>query len=340
MLDSILWERVGELADQAPQISDLRYHKLELVAASRMRARGESVPVELRECERYAAVIELSAVPLMRRVRAATDAPMLVMKGPEAAAHWPLPRLRPWKDLDLLVEDADAVQSALLAAGFVEVDEPAKYGELHHLCPLVLPGVPMVIEVHRRPHWPNRQAPTFRELAEAATPSTLGVPGLLAPSPAHHAVLMAGHAWAHDSLSRVAFLADVGSMLLVAEPEDVAATARAWRVSRAWTAASRALERLLLEQKRGARSPIWLRHLHETRERTVFEGHVERVLGPVAAGPVAAAPVAATRALLRTLRPTAGESWSEKLHRSRRALNHASVRVSEYDEDLPGRTAT
>jgi hypothetical protein len=340
MKESTLWERVGELADQAPQISDLRYHKLELVAAARMRERGESVANALRQDERFAAVIGLSVGPLMRRVRAATDAPMLVMKGPEAAALWPEPRLRPWKDLDLFVEDADAVQAALLAAGFVEVDDPAKYRDLHHLCPLVLPGGPMTVEVHRRPHWPHRHAPSFHELAEAATPSTLGLPGVLAPSPAHHAVLMAGHAWAHDSLSRVAFLADVASMLLTTELDEVEATARAWRVSRAWSATSRALERLLVAPKPGARSPIWLRHLHETRERTVFEGHVERVLGPVAAGPVAAAPVAATRALWRTLRPTAGESWGEKLQRSRRAMNHASVRVSEYDEDLSEGTAT
>jgi Uncharacterised nucleotidyltransferase len=339
-MESLLWDRVGELADQAPRISDLRYHKLELVAASRMRARGDSVPDELRQCERFAAVIGLSAAPLMRRVQAATDASMIVMKGPEAAARWPSPRLRPWKDLDLLVEDAEGVQAALLAAGFVEVDEPEKYRELHHLCPLALPGVPMTIEVHRRPHWPNHEAPSFHELAEAATPSTLGVPGVLAPSPAHHAVLIAGHAWAHDSLSRVAFLADVASMLLAADPEDVAAAARAWSVSRAWSTTSRAVERLLLEPGRPARPPIWLRHLHETRERTVFEGHVERVLGPVAAGPVTAAPAAAARALLRTLWPTPGESWGEKLHRSRRAMHHASVRKSEHDDELSGRTAT
>ena len=43
-MDALLWERVGELADRAPRLSDLRHHKLHLVAASRMRARGEAVP--------------------------------------------------------------------------------------------------------------------------------------------------------------------------------------------------------------------------------------------------------------------------------------------------------
>ena len=37
LMESMLWERVGELADRAPQISDLRHHKLQLIAASRMR---------------------------------------------------------------------------------------------------------------------------------------------------------------------------------------------------------------------------------------------------------------------------------------------------------------
>ena len=339
-MQSVFWERVGELADQAPRISDLRYHKLELVAASRMRSRGEHVPDDLRLSERHAALIGLSAGPLVRRVHAAIDAPLIMMKGPEAAARWSSPRLRHWRDLDVLVEDPDAVQAALLAAGFVEVDEAEKFRDLHHHCPLLLPGMPLTVEIHRRPHWPNGRVPSFAELAEAAVPSTLDVPGVLAPSPAHHAVLMAGHAWAHDSLSRVAFLADVASMLLAAEQDDITAVARAWGVSRAWTATSRAVERLLLAPKRSARPPIWLRHLHETRERTVFEGHVERVLGPAAAGPVAAAPVAATRALWRTLRPMPGESWGEKLHRSRRAMHHASVRRSEHDQDLSGRTAT
>ena len=338
-MHSTLWERVGKLADQATRVSDLNYHKLELIAASRRRARGQEVPDELRRAELHAAVVGLTAGPLMQRVRAATEARMIVMKGPEAADLWPSPRLRPWKDLDLLVEDADAVQADLLAAGFVELEAPELFDLLHHHCPLALPGVPLAIEVHRHPHWPNRRAPSFAELAEAAVPSVLGVPGVLAPSLPHHTVLMAGHAWSHDSLSRVAFLADVASMLDETEADEVVATARAWGVSRAWSATSRAIEGLLLAP-RPTRPPIWLRHLHETRERTVFEDHIERLLGPIAAGPVAAAPVVATRALWRTLRPTPGETWSDKLTRSRRAVHHASLRKSEHDEYLSRRTTT
>src|SRR4051794_23519321 len=101
-----MWERVGELTDRAPRISDLRYHKLHLLAAARLRARGEAVPDELQDEAQLAVALELAAVLVLKRVRAATDAPLLVMKGPEAAQLWPHPRMRPWKDLDLLVPDA------------------------------------------------------------------------------------------------------------------------------------------------------------------------------------------------------------------------------------------
>ena len=335
---SVLWERVGELADRAPQISDLRHHKLHLIAASRMRARGEDVPAELRQAECRAAAIALGAAPLLRRIRAATDAELIVMKGPEAATRWPEARLRPWKDLDLFVEDADTVQAALLAAGFTELGPCIDYRDNHHLRPLAFPSVPIAVEVHRRPKWPARHAPRFEELIEGAVPSTFPVPGVFAPSVAHHAVLLAGHAWEHDPLGRIGSLADVAAMLFDADPQAVEAVARDWDVGRIWAATVRAVDRLLLTDRPPARPPIWHRHLHETRERTVFEGHVERIVGPVAAAPVAAAPVAAARALSKTLRPWPGETWSGKLQRSRRSVHHASLRESEHDQDLYGGT--
>ena len=329
-MELVLWERVGELADQAPRISDLRYHKLQLIAASRMRGRGEDVPAELRDAERHAAAIALSAAPLIRRIRAATDAPLIVMKGPEAAARWPSERLRPWKDLDVLAEDAEAVQAELLAAGFVEIGVPVDYANNHHLRPLAHRQLPVSVEVHRRPKWPNRNAPGFEELVEAAVPSVLGVPGVFAPSPAHHAVLMAGHAWEHDPLGRVGLLVDVAASALDADPNEIEAAARAWSVSRVWSATASAIDRLLLERRRASRSRVWYRHLYESRERTVLEGHVERLVGPVAAAPVPAAPVVATRALWNTLRPGPDETWSQKLRRSQRSVHHASLRESEH----------
>jgi hypothetical protein len=119
-------------------------------------------------------------------------------------------------------------------------------------------------------------------------------------------------------------------MSLIAGHE-AAAVARSWGVARLWSATSRAIDQLLLAHERSARQPVWQRHLHETRERTVFEGHVERLVGPVvAASQAAGAPLAAARAVSETVRPWPGERWSSKLARSRRSVRHASMRESQH----------
>lgn len=330
-MPELLWDRVGELADRAPRLSDLRHHKLHLIAASRRRAAGLDVPADLQADERLSAAILLGAGLLMRRVRAAVpDARIIVMKGPEAAAYWPQARMRPWKDLDLLVEDAEAVQAALLAAGFVEVGDPEIYEDIHHLRPLALPELPLSIEVHMRPKWPTATPPSFETLAAEAIPSTFGLPGVLAPSPAHHAVLLAAHAWEHDPLSRLGALVDVAAVTDAAGEDAAAAVAREWGVSRLWTATWRAVEDVFGDAS--GRAPIWRRHLHEARERTVLEVHMERLVGPVAAAPVQSMPSAAARAVVNTLRPGPDEGWGEKLTRSRRAMRNASLRRSDHLE--------
>jgi hypothetical protein len=323
----MLWERVGELADRAPRLSDLRHHKLHLLAASRMRERGEEVPAELVAEERRLAAVSISASLLMRRIRSVSDAPIIVMKGPEAAARWPKARLRPWKDLDLLVEDAHALQDALLAAGFVEIGDPAIYEDIHHLRPLMAPELPLTIEIHMRPKWPEgAHTPTFAELYADAEPGVFAsIPDVLAPSAAHHAVLLAAHSWEHNPLNCVGQLVDVAALTLEAGREAADEVAREWEVGKLWAATNQAIDDLLAER----RAPIWRRHLHEARERTVFEGHIERVVGPIAAG----SPANATRALATTLRPAPGEDWTTKVRRTGRALRNASLRRSDHLEE-------
>ncbi len=79
---------------------------------------------------------------------------LMLMKGPEVAAHYPVPSDRPFRDLDLMVEDPIPAQNAFIAVGFVEYGEPAAYTGLQHLPPLIWPGAPLVVEVHRRPNQP------------------------------------------------------------------------------------------------------------------------------------------------------------------------------------------
>ncbi len=336
------WDRVGELADRAPGLFALRHHKLQLVAAARMRARGEAPPSGLVEDERRAAVLALAAPLVLRRVRAACDAPLVLFKGLEAAARWPRPEWRPSGDIDLLALDAPAVQSALLAAGFVEAAGPDSdiYDSLHHCCPLVLPGLPVSVEIHRRPHWCDDHPPAVAEIVAAAQPSTVGIDGVLTPQTEHHAVLLAAHAWAHEPLDRIGQLADVAAMLAACDPATIGRVADAWGVSRIWRATLRAVDNTLLASPPPRRVPIWKRHLLDARERTVLEDHATRIVAPIAAAPRLRAAPALLTATLDILRPATDEAWTTKLGRSAQAVRHAAWtrrrHLASFD-DVPAR---
>ena len=127
MADSPIWTAVERLADRAASIDDLRAHRIHLIAARRLRALGRPVPAALANEMRASAACALTVPLLLRRVRAALDGPLVVIKGPEAAAHYPDPVLRPYGDIDLLVRDAAASQRALLAAGFFPIGDPRLY---------------------------------------------------------------------------------------------------------------------------------------------------------------------------------------------------------------------
>ena len=332
-MESLLWQRLGELADAAPACSDLRHHKLQLIAASRRRSNGDLVPAPLVQDERLAAIVALAVPTVLRRLRAACDGRVVLMKGAEAAARWPHPRLRRFQDIDLLVENPDATQAALLQAGFVELDDPDLYDHLHHFCPIGLPDFPLSVEVHRQPHWCAGLPPATAEIVAAAQPCVLGIDGISAPRPDHHAVLLAVHAWAHGPLDRIGPLADVAFMLDACTREAAARVARAWGVSHIWRATTRAIDELLTREP-AARIPVWKRHIPRARERTVFEAHVTRIVGPVTAVSAPRAPAALIEALSYAARPRPGETWTAKLRRSMEALRHATWSRSRHESAL------
>ena len=147
---------------------------------------------------------------LLERIRTATEGPLLLVKGPEVARLYPDPALRSFRDLDILVPDAPATQRQLLAAGFQETGDPRLYEQIHHLRPLFWPGLPLLVEVHSSPKWiASLDPPPAAELIRTAARSQAGPPGVLAPSPAQHALLLAAHAWAHRPLSRLRDLIDI-----------------------------------------------------------------------------------------------------------------------------------
>src|SRR5438093_1368574 len=100
--------RLSEAAVHAPLV-DIEAHRIELVAATALRDRGLDVPVSLAAFERHAAVTTLVAPAILTEIRRVCDGRILLMKGPEVAAHYPSPALRGYTDLDILVEDAAAV---------------------------------------------------------------------------------------------------------------------------------------------------------------------------------------------------------------------------------------
>ncbi len=78
-LDPRLWEGVDRLVDRAPTAADLRSHRIEPIAARRLRARGLEVPEEVLAAERTAAVASLAgagaARARARRLRGAAPRP-------------------------------------------------------------------------------------------------------------------------------------------------------------------------------------------------------------------------------------------------------------------------
>src|SRR5262245_30962407 len=159
-----LWAGVDRLIAKAPDAEALIAHRLHLLAAHQWSGAGRPVPDSLIEERRNTAFLALVSGIVLQKVRDACDGPIVVLKGPEAAAYYPDPSVRPFRDLDLLVPDATAVQNALLAAGFQLTGDEYLYRDIHHLRPVVWPDLPLLIEVHQRPKWVEGiEPPTVEE---------------------------------------------------------------------------------------------------------------------------------------------------------------------------------
>ena len=332
---SELWRGVERLVDRAPSIADLRAHKLHLLAVARYRATGRPVDADLQEAARSATLAAFSAPLLLERVRAVVDGPLVLLKGPEVAARYPGPALRPFGDIDLLVENPVDVQRALLAAGFTLVGDERLYREIHHLRPLHYPSYPLVLEIHARPKWiQTSPGPPVHELFEAAVPAAVRIDGILAPAPAHHALLLAAHAWAHAPLAQLVQLVDVAAMRAESSPAELTALSRRWDLARLWAATDAAVDATLLGGPKPWALRVWARNLESVRHRTVLETHLERWLAPFSVLPFARASGAAAGAGGRGRRPAPGETGPGKLRRTRRAITNAFVRRADHDSEL------
>ena len=330
-----LWAAVDDLVDRAPRVSDLAYHGLHVLAARRYREVGRLVPRDFAAAERDAAIVGLLAPIVLERIRRAYDRTIVVMKGPEVAFRYRDPALRPFRDLDLLVPDAEEAQRALLAAGFLTARSPEPYVGIHHLQPLRLPGVPLLIEVHDRPKWPaGLPLPSRAELLASAIPGTTGVPGILALAPEHHAMVIAAHSWAHAPLGKLVHLVDLAAVTAPLDRQELDRAASSLGIRRMWQTTIGAADALLDDGASSSALRLWGRNLRAAREPTVFQSHLRRWLAPWWALTPRDAVRANAFTISRELAPLRGEPWGTKLHRVAAAFRHATRRLSDHKRTL------
>ena len=326
---------VDRLIDRSRRLSDLRVHGLQLLAGRRFRELGRLVPEELAAEERASAIQVVVARAVLERVRAAYDGPLMLIKGLEVAMLYPDPALRPFSDIDLVARDPDEAHRSLLDAGFRPVgQEDAYYATQHHLRPLHSPGLPLVVEIHRRPEWVKwTAAPSSAELFEVAVPAKAEIEGLLAPSAAAHALIVAAHSWSGAPLRRILDLVDVALLSDGLDRAEVVDLARQWDVLGVWRTMVSAADALLVGRRSG-RVPFWGRDLQQVRDRSVLENHIRRIAGPFWALPPRRALRFTWTGFGQTFRPAPEESWHEKALRTRAAFRHPFRDLAVHNELL------
>jgi hypothetical protein len=223
-----------------------------------------------------------------------------------------------------------------MSAGFQPVGQPELFVDIHHLRPLHSPRFPLYVEIHSQPKWlDGLQPPSVDELIAAAGPASVGVEGILAPSPGHHALLVAAHWWTHEPLSRLIGVLDVAALIGGHDRVELDSMARAWGLGRLWKTTLSVADALLLGEYEYPRAlRLWAGHLPDAREQTVLESHLRRSLAPFWALPLPAATGALGASIAKTFRPEAGESWKQKLRRTRGAFRNAFAARSEHERSL------
>ncbi len=307
-----LWRAVDRLLAGASTAGILA-HKLGPLAANRLRRLGEPVPPSLVLEERAASIAMLLAVPLLERVRATYDGNLVLIKGPEIARLYP-GRARLFSDLDILANEAADVQATLVNQGFVEYHDPLLTARWHHLTTLGS-DAGLKVEMHKSPRWPGRLRPPTQEIFEASVPSALGVAGISTPTPLHHALIIAVHAWHHEPLWTLRDLIDIAAISALVDEQDLDRTAAAWEIGRLWRTTQRAIDALFYGGRDTFPLGTWARHLRSVRDRTGIEKHVAQLSDGFWGMPLHLAPVRTLGVLRYMIRPASGESWRDRVTR-------------------------
>lgn len=316
---SPLWRSVNRLlAAHGGDVEGLRAHKL--------------APLVLHEEQRAASVGSMLAPELVRRIRAAADGELVLLKGPEVAALYPAGGRR-FSDIDVLARDAGAVQSSLVRAGFVEDDQVVELDDHHHLHPLRLPSIWLGVEVHTAPNWPlgANAAPPLDEIFSASVPSVLGIEGVSAPNRTHHALLLAAHAWRHHPLHLLRDLLDVAVLAEGVPRSELDETAERWGIGKVWRTTEATVDSIFYGGPEPVPMRLWGRHLKEVRGETVLEEHLQRWLHPFWERPFWPGLRDSLTMIRRDLTPAAGETWRDRIGQNLDALRHLHAPASSRD---------
>jgi Uncharacterised nucleotidyltransferase len=332
-----LWEGVNALLERlTPELA--AEHGLGPLAARLRRLAGDDVPDQLVREERAGRTASLVAPSLLTKAREAYSGPLLVVKGPELTARYP-DGARRFGDLDIVAGNAEQAQAALLAAGFRLQKRrrwpPEGYDDVrrphYHLHPLEWPGLGLRIEIHKHVKWPDGlPPPRNEELFEAAEPSVVGVDGILAPHPHHHAVILASHAWGEIPMRKLRQLVDVLAFVDDGERDELRRLAARWRIERGWSSTLAVGDWIFRKAPEPRLVGIWAPYLRELREPTVLEMHVQEWLSPFWLAAPATAIRKAFRAFFHDFQPRSDETWGSKLRQAVRALTHPFSSQSEH----------
>jgi hypothetical protein len=330
-----MWLEVDRLVDRAPRIDDLVAHGLHLFAGRRWQSEGRPVPEAIVAAQRASAVKLLSTRVFLDRVREAHDGALVVFKGPEVAARYPDPLLRPYSDVDLFAADPEAAYADLLVAGAEPVGDPALYVDIHHLRPLAWPDLPLAVEIHTEPKWVDGLAvPATTDILATAVSARVGVDGYLAPAAAQHAILVAAHSWAHEPFRSLRDLIDVAVLSAEVSVGETEAAARRWQAGELWQVTSDATGALFAGEAPSLALRTWGKNLTQVRGRTVLEEHLERWSSDFWVLPHGTAIRRLPSTLAREVTPRPGETWSAKARRSVLAIRNALRRRIDHDSAL------
>ena len=328
------WEAIQHVVEGWPQ-ETLGAHGLHLIAASQWRSSGASVPQDFQDAERLRAISTPAAAMLLKRIRATVPGKIILLKGPELASYFPDPMLRPFVDIDILTPDAADTQARLLQAGFREGRDDLNFHDLHHHTPLRYPGLPLAVEIHSTPKWLSWMSPpSTSQLLDASVPSSTGLDGIETLDPAHHAMVVAAHAWSHAPLGHLLRLIDLQYISEGQDPEKLRRLAADWGLGGVWQTSQVAINAVFYEGPRGhGLTRRWIDQLARGHERSVSEQFLARALAPLWA-PTLPAKITGLSAEMRSLiLPEYLATWNQRAQRGYRALLHSRQSMSQYWQD-------